>query len=334
MIKLILFFEADGAEGNRTVNVGLAGGSQTLSRSKIEFIIRRLSVTISSEKIFKTLSEVLVSLKQKNIEFISNIVVTINNILLTSHELQDLRKKLKNLDIYKTEDWNLFSTLFQSWCYNVPSALSLCLLTSNYELAYSIIKNLAELEVTFQLLTQLDVLVQLLELHIFLKLRLQLLEPDKHPYLYKTLYGILMIMPQSSTYNTLKNRLAALANFHHSGLGLPVPIVPVSTPSTVGASSSTSTTSAQLSTKRKRINELAEKFARVNDMHDTYINEARQREALSDELSKSSIKAGKITSQAGSDRHGTDNGVRGYATSTHRVPTASIHDNGSSILHP
>ncbi|KAF5210896.1 putative vacuole morphology and inheritance protein [Clavispora lusitaniae] len=334
MIKLILFFEADGAEGNRTVNVGSAGGSQTLSRSKIEFIIRRLSVTISSEKIFKTLSEVLVSLKQKNIEFISNIVVTINNILLTSHELQDLRKKLKNLDIYKTEDWNLFSTLFQSWCYNVPSALSLCLLTSNYELAYSIIKNLAESEVTFQLLTQLDVLVQLLESHIFLKLRLQLLEPDKHPYLYKTLYGILMIMPQSSTYNTLKNRLAALANFHHSGSGLPVPIVPVSTPSTVGASSSTSTTSAQLSTKRKRINELAEKFARVNDMHDTYINEARQREALSDELSKSSIKAGKITSQAGSDRHGTDNGVRGYATSTHRVPTASIHDNGSSILHP
>lgn len=291
MVKLILFFEND---VESKVSTGLQA---TLTRGKIEFIIRRLSVSISSEKIFKTLSEVLVSLKQKNVEFISNIVVTLNNILLTSHELQDLRKKLKNLDMYKTEDWNVFSTLFKSWCYNVPSALSLCLLTSNYELSYSIIKNLAELEVTFQLLTQLDVLVQLLELHIFLKLRLQLLEPENHPFLYKTLYGILMIMPQSSTYTTLKNRLAALANFQHSGPGFAMPSTPIAASSVV-TSPLVGTNSSQLSTKRKRVHELAETFARINEMHDAAINAARQKDAAAEEKSRKLVP---VTSNAGSE---------------------------------
>lgn len=321
MVKLILFFENDVLESKV-----VSGAQATLSRGKVEFIIRRLSVSISSEKIFKTLSEVLVSLKQKNIEFISNIVVTLNNILLTSNELQDLRKKLKSLDMYKTEDWNLFSTLFQSWCYNVPSALSLCLLTSNYELSYSIIKNLAELEVTFQLLTQLDVLVQLLELHIFLKLRLQLLEPENHPYLYKTLYGILMIMPQSSTYTTLKNRLAALANFQHSAPGFVLPTTPVATPG-VGAPTLVASSTSQLSTKRKRIHELAEKFARINELHDVAINAARQKDAVADDSSKAK-KFAPILSHAGSELK--QDLEQGRQPARHRV-AASLHDNGSTI---
>ena len=38
-------------------------------------------------------------------------------------------------------------------------------------------------------------------------IRLQLLEPDKNPFLYKTLYGLLMLLPQSSAFATLRNRL-------------------------------------------------------------------------------------------------------------------------------
>lgn len=259
VVKLVTFFERDGSV--------LRGG--TISRSKVEYIIRRFCVSISSEKIFKAFSEVLVTFENSNLEFISNLVVTLNNILLTAPELQDLRKELKNLDIYKPEDWTLFSTLFQSWCHNVPSALSLCLLTSNYELSYLIIKSLADLEVTFQLLTQLDVLVQLLESHIFLKLRLNLLEPEKHPYLYKTLYGILMIMPQSSTYTMLKNRITSLELFVQGPA--PLPITPVTTPGGSGLAS-------QLSTKRKRIHELADKFVAVNEMHEKQLFERRIRD--------------------------------------------------------
>lgn len=289
MIKLISFFETDGGESTKPSSIMNGGGNSngvvqpTLSRSKVEFIIRRLCVSISSEKIFKTLSEVLVTFEKSNLEFISNIIVTLNNILLTTQELLGLRKKLKNLDFFKTEDWLLFSTLFQSWSHNAPSALSLCLLTSNYELAFLIIKNLAELEVSFQLLTQLDILVQLLESPIFLKLRLQLLEPEKYPYLFKTLYGILMIMPQSSTYTTLKNRLSSLTFVNQFGPALAAPAV-----CTPGSASST--TSTLFSTKKKRTQELADKFVKVNEMHETFSSDRRQKETLAGEGTRMNAK--------------------------------------------
>ncbi|PSK39858.1 hypothetical protein C7M61_001669 [Candidozyma pseudohaemuli] len=278
MVKLIFFFETDGVENNgRTGEPDEpSSGPNAISRGKVEFMIRRLCVSISAEKIFQTLSEVLVSFEKLNLEFVGNIVVTLNNILLTTHELQGLRTKLKNLDFQKPEDWVFFSTLFQSWCHSPASALSICLLTSNYELAFLIIKCLGELEVTFQLLTQLDILIQLLETPIFLKLRLQLLEPDKHPHLYKTLYGILMIMPQSSTFTTLRNRLSTVAPFHgqssNSGFSLNTP---TSTPGAVASSNS-----AQLNTRRKRIHELADKFSKVNDLHQAYRSRRRLQDSI------------------------------------------------------
>ncbi|OBA19918.1 ARM repeat-containing protein [Metschnikowia bicuspidata var. bicuspidata NRRL YB-4993] len=287
MIKLVSFFETDGPDLGKLPtayqNSATNGGQAILSRSKVEFIIRRLCVSISSERIFESLSEVLVSYENSNLEFLSNIVVTFNNILLTTAELQSFRKKLKSIDICKAEDWALFSTLFKSWCHNTPSVLSLCLLTSNYELAYLIIKCLAELEVTFQLLAQLDVLVQLLESHIFLKLRLQLLEPEKHPYLYKTLYGILMIMPQSSTYTTLRNRLTSLTLFtQNSGIQQHTPSIstPVTTPSAIGAGSSTM--GLQLSTRKKRIHEMVDKFAKISELHEIANFEQKSPEGLDD----------------------------------------------------
>lgn len=48
----------------------------------------------------------------------------------------------------------------------------------------------------------------------YLDLRLQLLEPDKYPYLPKCLYGLLMILPQSSAFVSLRARLSVV---HSSG---------------------------------------------------------------------------------------------------------------------
>jgi vacuole morphology and inheritance protein 14 len=42
-------------------------------------------------------------------------------------------------------------------------------------------------------------------------LRLQLLEPEKHPHLYKCLYGLLMLLPQSAAFAALKNRLNSVS---------------------------------------------------------------------------------------------------------------------------
>ncbi|KAI4207942.1 MAG: hypothetical protein LQ346_000279 [Caloplaca aetnensis] len=61
------------------------------------------------------------------------------------------------------------------------------------------------------MLIQIDKLVQLLESPVFTYLRLQLLEPEKYPHLYKCLYGLLMLLPQSSAFAALKNRLNSVS---------------------------------------------------------------------------------------------------------------------------
>lgn len=40
---------------------------------------------------------------------------------------------------------------------------------------------------------------------------MQLLEPEKYPHLYKCLYGLLMLLPQSSAFAALKNRLNSVS---------------------------------------------------------------------------------------------------------------------------
>jgi tRNA U34 5-carboxymethylaminomethyl modifying GTPase MnmE/TrmE len=56
-----------------------------------------------------------------------------------------------------------------------------------------------------------DQLVQLLESPVFTFLRLSLLEPD--PYLLKCMYSLLMLLPQSSAFVTLRNRLSSVAQY-------------------------------------------------------------------------------------------------------------------------
>lgn len=84
----------------------------------------------------------------------------------------------------------------------------------------------ADLEMTVNMLIQVDKLVQLLESPVFTckratlsmptpltrsDLRMQLLEPERYPHLYKCLYGLLMLLPQSSAFAALKNRLNSVS---------------------------------------------------------------------------------------------------------------------------
>lgn len=71
--------------------------------------------------------------------------------------------------------------LFRSWCYNAVATFSLCLLAQAYEQAYNLLQilydvpsflnhannNSAELEMTVNMLIQIDKLVQLLESPVF-----------------------------------------------------------------------------------------------------------------------------------------------------------------------
>ncbi|KAI1193478.1 vacuolar protein 14 C-terminal Fig4p binding-domain-containing protein [Nemania serpens] len=186
-----------------------------LLETRGNLIIRQLCMTLSPERIYRTLAETIE--KEEDLEFASIMVQNLNNNLITAPELADLRKRLRNLE---TKDGQMFFVaLFRSWCYNAVATFSLCLLAQAYEAAYNLLQIFAELEMTVNILIQIDKLVQLIESPVFTYLRLQLLEPEKYPYLYKCLYGLLMLLPQSAAFAALKNRLNSVSaiGFLHTG---------------------------------------------------------------------------------------------------------------------
>ncbi|KAJ1081912.1 hypothetical protein NDU88_002084 [Pleurodeles waltl] len=167
------------------------------------FVIRQLCLLLNAENIFHSMADIL--LREDDLKFASIMVQTLNTILLTSSELFQLRNQLK--DLKTSESRNLFCCLYRSWCHNPVATVSLCFLTQNYKHAYDLIQKFGDLEVTVDFLTEVDKLVQLIECPIFTYLRLQLLDVENNPYLIKALYGLLMLLPQSSAFQLLSHRL-------------------------------------------------------------------------------------------------------------------------------
>ncbi|CAN6667447.1 vacuole morphology and inheritance protein 14 [Trichomonascus vanleenenianus] len=187
--------------------LNLFSTDRRLLETRGNLIIRQLCISLNPERIYRTMAEILET--NDDMEFASIMVQNLSNNLITAPELSDLRTRLRNLD--NREGVAFFVALFKSWCHNSSAALALCLLAQAYEHAFLVLQILVEFEITVNLLIQIDKLVQLLESPVFTHLRLQLLEPEKYPYLYKCLYGILMLLPQSSAFNTLRNRLNSVS---------------------------------------------------------------------------------------------------------------------------
>ncbi|KAH7325127.1 vacuolar protein 14 C-terminal Fig4p binding-domain-containing protein [Stachybotrys elegans] len=179
-----------------------------LLETRGNLIIRQLCISLSPERIYRMLADCIE--KEEDVEFASIMVQNLNNNLITAPQLSEVRRRLRNLE---TKDGQtLFVALFRSWCYNAVATFSLCLLAQAYEQAYHLLQIFGELEMTVNMLIQVDKLVQLIESPVFTYLRLQLLEPEKYPYLYKCMYGILMLLPQSSAFAALKNRLNSVSS--------------------------------------------------------------------------------------------------------------------------
>ncbi|CAG8607608.1 10557_t:CDS:2, partial [Dentiscutata heterogama] len=108
-----------------------------LLETRGSLIIRNLCLSLNSERIYRSFAEILE--KEEDIEFASSMVQNLNSILITSPELSDLRKRLKNLE---TKDGQmLFTTLYKSWCHNPVATFSLCLLAQAYEHAANLLQS-------------------------------------------------------------------------------------------------------------------------------------------------------------------------------------------------
>ncbi|KAK3695960.1 hypothetical protein LTR37_018255 [Vermiconidia calcicola] len=239
-----------------------------LLETRGNLIIRQLCLSLSAEKIYRTMADCLE--QEEDIEFASIMVQNLNNNLITAPELADLRKRLRNLD-QAPHSQPFFTVLFRAWCVNAVATFSLCLLAQAYEQAYHLLQIFgAELEMTVNMLIQIDKLVQLLESPVFTYLRMQLLEPERFPYLYKCLYGVLMLLPQSSAFAALKNRLGSVSaiGYLHIAPSLRGAAGPSGPGGTTASSVSTFERQNRLKSREEgaiRWNELLEKFKATQD---------------------------------------------------------------------
>lgn len=182
--------------------LGSLESSPGLLESRSTTIVRQLCVILSAEQIFCTLAQALAA--NANVTFVARMVRQLNSILMTSVELFEVRAELQRGG---TESSVLFGRLYPVWCYSPVSALALCLLTGHHQVSLSIVQALGQLEITVELLVELDSLVQLLETPVFAQLRLNLLRPWRFPQLLDTLYAVLMILPQTEAFALLRQRL-------------------------------------------------------------------------------------------------------------------------------
>ncbi|KAG6530772.1 hypothetical protein ZIOFF_004530 [Zingiber officinale] len=178
-------------------------------------VVRRLCVLLDAERVYREFSSNLEH--ETDLDFASIMVQALNLILLTSLELADLRALVKQ-SLVNSSGKDLFISMYSSWCHSPMATISLCLLAQAYNHASSVIQSLGETDINAKFLVQLDKLIRLLETPIFAYIRLQLLEPGKHTWLLKTLYGLLMLLPQqSAAFKLLRTRLKTVP-LHTIGL--------------------------------------------------------------------------------------------------------------------
>lgn len=87
----------DGYFYNFMVNLlQLFATDRKLLETRGNLIIRQLCVSLSAERIYRTLADCIE--KEEDVEFASIMVQNLNNNLITAPELSDLRKRLRNLE--------------------------------------------------------------------------------------------------------------------------------------------------------------------------------------------------------------------------------------------
>ncbi|KAM7359395.1 protein VAC14 homolog [Cochliomyia hominivorax] len=194
--------------------VNLFNEDKSFLNNRASLIIRQLCVLLNAEYIYLTFSEIIAE-EITNLKFASLLVRLLNCILMTSSELFELRTFLRDISCEKSA--KLFKSLYMSWVHCPVSTLSLCLLAQSYQHVSELVVLFADVEITLELLTELDKLVQLIETPIFASLRLTLVSKANNcadaQYLAHALFGILMLLPQTDAFHMLKNRLQCVPNY-------------------------------------------------------------------------------------------------------------------------
>ena len=142
--------------------------------------------------------------KVKNILiFAENMVYELTELLLEDKNLSSFRKSF-----FQKADAQLFPKLYSIWAIEPLSVLILCIATERYELAFNIILNLKDIEFNDDIFKKLAKLVESFEKYDYEFFRNKLLSPSKNIFFIKTLFGILMILPQGVAFDFLNEKLS------------------------------------------------------------------------------------------------------------------------------
>jgi len=181
-------------------------------------IVRQVCLLLSPIDVYRSLALLLSSPPYYNptveggesdLEFVSRMVAMLSRILLTSCELFHLRQALRQPEANDHVD--LFERIYRCWCHQPICLLSLCLLSQSYH-AMELVQRMGEIDVTVDLLVEIDRLVQLIESPILAYVRMDLLNAEHQRPLAAVLSALLMLMPQTEAFNTLHKRLQAVPN--------------------------------------------------------------------------------------------------------------------------
>jgi hypothetical protein len=166
-----------------------------------------------------------------DLNFVSSFVQQMSHVLLVTDETKDLRELLPDCigkeskserDKRRTK---LFHILLYSFSHNLAASTSLCLWGGAYRTASCFLQSIDPLDINLVFLLEVDQMAELLERPLFRHLHLRMFEADEDPHsegsgamLFRTLALILMIIPQSTCYRVLRDRLVTTSRFRQTAL--------------------------------------------------------------------------------------------------------------------
>ena len=169
----------------------------------------------------------------KDLAFVSNFAQQLGIVFFAAPETEQLREVLKDSIGFKGETVRderrarLFHIFLYTFSHNIVAALSFCLWGGAFLTASNFLQKIDPLDVSLMFYLELDQLIDLIERPLFRHLHLRMLECEDDPYsegsgamLFRTLKSILMLLPQSSSYMILKERLLSVARFRQSAVAL------------------------------------------------------------------------------------------------------------------
>jgi len=169
----------------------------------------------------------------KDLAFVSNFAQQLGLVFFAAPETEQLRLEMKDCIGFKGDSLRdeqracLFHIILYTFSHSIVATLSFCLWGGAFLTASSFLQKIDPLDVSLMFYLELDRLIDLIERPIFRHLHLRLLECEDDPYqegsgamLFRTLKSILMVLPQSTSYVILKERLSSTARFRQSAVAL------------------------------------------------------------------------------------------------------------------